>query len=185
MKTRLRQKAAGRAIALLSAAVVWVAIAGCSDSTGPGARVKIVPVNKTVAVQTNPAGFSSIQIPITITNTSAQLIAYNTCGTFLEQNTSDGWRMVYAQICALATDAAVDAGGMPPRLMEPTLAPGESASFTLVVPVRVQPLGPGDNSIRGDPGEYRLRVLITTELFGTVVVLPHDASVSESFDIVQ
>ncbi|HUQ98858.1 MAG TPA: hypothetical protein VM166_05335 [Gemmatimonadaceae bacterium] len=182
MENRFGQRVVHGAIVTCVTAVL--AVTGCTSSTGPAARVKIVPANKTVAVQTNSAGFSSIQVPITITNTSSQVIAYDPCSGFLEQNTGEGWRVVYSQICAIAT-VGVEAGGTsPPLLMGPNLAPGESATFTLVVPVTAQPVGREDSSIRGAPGEYRVRVLIVTEFLGQVVTLPHDASVSESFSIV-
>ena len=173
---------------MVGASALWVAMAltitACSDSTGTIAGVAIVPASKTIAVQTSASGFSTLQIPITITNTSSQVIAYSFCGSSLEQNTTQGWRMVYTQFCALLDDAPVDADASPPIPFGPNLAPGETGSFTMVVPVRAQPLGPVDQSIRGEPGEYRVRVLIATEFIGRTVVLPHDATVSETFNVV-
>jgi hypothetical protein len=155
----------------------------CSDSTGPAASIRIVPTTSTVTVQTDQFGFSSLQIPITITNTSEREVVYDPCSIQLEQNTTTGWQTIWTNVCFTLVEAATSDASNPGPLYGVPLAAGQTATFTIFVPVGGQPT-PSFPSIRGESGEYRLRVPVSTEFAGAVFEFSHDQSVSESFSVI-
>jgi hypothetical protein len=188
MKERICSRTFGgpfrRGVLVSVAGLAAIVSSACSDSTGPGTLITIVPTTSTITVQTDQFGFSSLQIPITITNTSERGVVYDACNAQLEQNTATGWQTIWTNVCFTLVEGGTTDAANPGPVYGVPLGPGQTATFTVFVPVSAQPIPIFPPSIRGESGEYRLRVPISTELAGAVFEFSHDQSVSESFNVI-
>lgn len=169
---RLRELQRARLGAFLVFAVV-----ACSDTTAPKQFVSITPVSESVALQTLGEG-KVLRTSVILTNTSDAPVGWTYCGFTLEKNVSgftlaDGgpsypWVTVAAPLCAAAP------GTVP-------VQPGASVT----IPVEVLVRQTGSESFDGSPGEYRVHLLLATQiLFQAYITVPHDLSVSNPFNIV-
>ena len=189
MKLKLRQWLVeglcvrGLARARSGAFLVLPVVVACSDTTGPSRFVSITPASQSVALQSVPSG-KILRTSVTLTNASRFPIIWGYCGLGLEKkiegmiiSATDGpippWFTVAMPACALGAEAVA--------FITPPLQPGESVSIPIEVPVATA----GTVRFDGSPGEYRVRLLLATQILDNQYhTLPHDLSVSDSFNVV-
>ena len=175
--------------ARMALAATLVVGAACSDSTGPGFGVTIVPASPSVALQTTPQGQALIT-SVTLTNTSAHLIAWSSCGMTLEKAGlpelppgKGSWDTVWQEICFLLDDSPVAEAATPTSfgasLGGPILRPGESVTVSVSAPVGQPPYS--SFNFKGEPGQYRFHFPLSAQILGTYYPVAHDLSVSDSF----
>ena len=157
-------------------------LAACSDTTGPSRLVTITPASQSVVLETTPTG-KMLRTSVTLTNTSAFPVTMVPCGLALEKKISgfialgaDGpsppWYTVWVPICGFLSAEAVAVFATP-------LPPGQSVS----VPINVPVTQPGTLQFDGSPGEYRIHLSLTTQIVHAFRIIPHDLSVSDSFNV--
>jgi len=190
MKPRPGQKEVGEkaAAGFLRAAIaaILVVAVSCTDSTGPARGIAITPAAPTVALQANPQGQVLMTTSVTLKNTSAQPIAWSSCGMSLEKAGlpalppgKRSWDTVWQSICAAldngpAIEATTSSSSWPGGSI---LLPGESVTVPVVILVGQPP------NFNGEQGAYRFYFSIFTEILGTYYPVPHDLSVSDSFTL--
>lgn len=157
-------------------------LAACSDTTGPSRLVNITPASQSVVLETGPTG-KVLHTSVVVTNTSAFPVTIDPqCGIALEKYVSgivalasDGptppWYTVWVSTCYLTADAI--------GVFTAPLLPGESVSVPIVVPVTQL----GTLNFDGSPGEYRVHLTLATHILNEYRVVPHDMSVSDSFNV--
>jgi hypothetical protein len=158
-------------------------LAACSETTGPSRLVSITPASQSVVLQTTPTG-KILRTSVTLTNTSAFPVTIVPCGIALEKKISgfillaaDGpsppWYTVWVSICGYFSAEAV-------AILTAPLLPGQSVSVPIDVPVTQ----PGTLQFDGSPGEYRIHLSLTTQIVDAFHIIPHDLSVSDSFNVI-
>ncbi len=194
MKSRSGQKALKKFVSRFARAATAAVIAagislGCSDSTGPDQHPKIEPAAPTIALESSPQG-PRLNTSVTLTNTSSHPLVWSACGITLEKAGlpvlppgERTWESVWSYICyvldasAPATTRSLTSassyGGA-------VLKPGESVTIPIIAVVGQQPFP----NFTGEPGLYRFRLALSTELLGTYYPLSPELSVSDSFSIV-
>jgi len=156
-------------------------LAACSDTTGPTRLVSITPATQSVVLETGPTG-KLLHTSVTLTNTSAFPVTMAPCGIALEKKisgffalASDGpsppWFTVWLPICVWSAEAVA--------ILATPLPPGQSVSVPVIVPVTQ----PGPFQFDGSPGEYRVHLVLTTQILNDFRIVPHDLSVSDSFSV--
>lgn len=160
-----------------------IVAAGCSDATAPARVALITTPTSSIALQQTPQ-YQVLNTSVTVTNTSAYPLAWSSCAVSLEKaglpalppGKSD-WTSVWNRLCyILDVAAAISNPTVPP---ESLLAPGQSATISIVAPVGQQPYPEFD----GQPGAYRFYVPLSIVVLGTYHQVPHDASVSQPFTL--
>jgi hypothetical protein len=193
MKSRPGQKEVGEraagGFARAAIAAILVVAVSCSDSTGPARRIAITPAAPTVVLQANPQGQVLLATSVTLKNTSAQPIAWSSCGMSLEKAGLPAlppgrrsWDTVWQSICAVldgspvieATTSSSSLGTWPGGSI---LLPGESVTVPVMILVGQPP------NFNGEQGAYRFYFSISAEILGTYYPVPHDLSVSDSFTL--
>jgi hypothetical protein len=195
MKSRPGQKEVGeraeKRFARVAIAAILVVGASCTDSTGPARRVTIVPAAPTVALQTTPQG-QTLNTSVTLTNTSAEPIAWSSCGMTLEKAGlpqlppgKGSWDTVWQSICLLLEEGpvadATASSSFGASLGGPILRPGESITVPVSVPVGQPPYS--NFNFKGEPGEYRFHFFLSTQILGTYFQVPYELSVSDPFTL--
>lgn len=190
MDSRLGQNGVRRStgIARLTMVAFVASVMACSESTGVAGSVRIQPATPTVTLQTTPLGLG-LQTSVTLTNTSGMPIRWSRCGITLETGggaialeSGDGaWLPVWTEQCFYAVDASNAALTTTSSLYpgEAVLQPGSSIAIPITVPVGQTPY----SSFRGDPGIYRVRLYLSTDVLGRNYPLPRERSVSDSFTL--
>jgi hypothetical protein len=194
MKSRSGQKAGTKSVPgfarAATAAVIAVGISlGCSDSTGPAERPKIAPASATMALESSPQG-PRLNTSVTLTNTSSHPLVWSVCGVTLEKAGQPAlppgertWESVWSRICYVldvSTPATTRSLTSASSLGGAVLTPGASVTIPIIAVVGQQPFP----NFTGEPGLYRFRLALSTELLGTYYPLPPELSVSDSFTIV-
>lgn len=187
-KKAVTQSRAGFARAATAAVIAAGISLGCSDSTAPAQHPKIEPASPTISLQSGPPG-PSLKTSVTLTNTSSHPLIWSVCGVSLEKAGPPAlppgeraWEMVWAQTC-YALDRPMPLTTSLTDLSsygEAILKPGQSITIPVVAVVGQQPFP----DFTGEPGLYRFRLALSTQLFGNYYPVPPELSVSDSFTIV-
>jgi hypothetical protein len=172
-----------------SAAVIAAGISlGCSDSTAPDQHPKIEPASPTTSLQSGPGGLR-LSTSVTLTNTSSHPLIWSVCAVSLEKGGMPAlppgirpWESVWSQTCYVldASSPATTSLTSASSIGQAILKPGQSVTIPVVAIVGQQPYP----NFTGEPGLYRFRLALFTDLLGTYYPVPPEMSVSEAFTIV-
>jgi hypothetical protein len=187
MKSRSGQNVVARSggISRIAMAALVASVLACGETTSLAGSVRIQPAAASVALQNTPLGLG-LQTSITLTNTSSTPIRWSTCGMALEKGdvvaleSSDGsWVPVWTEVCLYALDGVTGDAAITtaPPIGGIVLNPGTSVVIPITVPVGQTPY----SFFNGEPGIYRVRLYLSTDVLGHNYTLPRERSVSDSF----
>lgn len=147
-----------------------------SNAADPGATVSIGLSKQTVSLEPTPQG-PTLNVSANITNGSSQLVLISSCEFALDQyryalasgRISDDWLEVWRPTCTHENSLAYT-----------PLRPGETTSIPITIVVTPY-LAP---DFMAEPGTYRFRFFLSSQVGGEYQQLPRERTVSESFTLV-
>ena len=141
-----------------------IALAACSESTGPLASSATVTVTSSslAATRTTAGGITWIQfsVPVRIENTGTTTLKYEHCSEQVEARTGTSWSVAWTPICSVTLDR-----------LALIIPPGESREFTEAVQAAVSgPGGPPWLASAGAP-EFRFVAVLSPNTTGRLPVV--------------